>query len=183
MKVYIPKHLRNLEIVDQMYNMIKSYSENYTESEDSFNLYQSNLKYDPVRVFVESRVTGDDISSDQDYDTVINYLTELFYSVKGTVKVFTYMEEYLNLGVTRGSSWYTYTPAILTVDLQNLDVPDSSVFYTQLYNFLSALLYFGMLQIEGNLNITLKEEIVSYYGSDCLCYKETELNINDIVNY
>ena len=30
MKIYIPKHLRNIEIIDQLYRMIEDYEEQYS---------------------------------------------------------------------------------------------------------------------------------------------------------
>ena len=62
---------------------------------DEFLLYKkSSLDIDPVRDFVETLVGPELEESEADYENVLDYITRMFYSVKGTAKVFDYMDRF-----------------------------------------------------------------------------------------
>ena len=56
MKIYIPKHLRNIEIIDQLYRMIEDYEEQYSSvvstQQGSFDDYYIYSGSDPVKNFL-----------------------------------------------------------------------------------------------------------------------------------
>ena len=48
MKIYIPKHLRSIKIIEQLYRMMQSYSEQAVDETDSFSEFQviqSTIKF------------------------------------------------------------------------------------------------------------------------------------------
>ena len=57
MKLYIPPYLRTgkIPVLKQLYEMVASYSEEYTDKEelDSFNDYKASLINDPVLLFLD----------------------------------------------------------------------------------------------------------------------------------
>lgn len=186
MKLFIPQYLRSIKILDQLYNIVKAYSESASEPDDSFSDYYYTLKTDPVRVFLHSQIeeeVGEDgqiyvKGTKQLYQSVITYLAELFYEVKGTVKVFDYMTEYLGLGSTT-TTWYKYSPQRLEITLSTTGVSDVSQFYTNLTNFLEALLYFAELSINGSVELKISEELKMYYGAGLKGYTIYNLTEED----
>ena len=55
MKIYIPKHIRSLPIIDNLRRMMSEYSKRKTERGediDSFSGYKDSLKVDPVYKFL-----------------------------------------------------------------------------------------------------------------------------------
>lgn len=171
MKVYIPSHLRKIEIIDQMARMIQEYSNHYYENNyDSFDDYYYSLKNDPVKKFLNICISEDDISSDQDYEDVINYLSRLFYSVKGTIKVFDYMKSFLGL---KFEGEIIYTTKYIEFTLSEVSLSDENLFYESLKDFLDSLLYYQELKTNiGNINLILTGDIDNYVGSNITCYNE-----------
>ena len=171
MKVYIPSHLRNIEIVDQMAKMIQEYSTNYYEqSTDSFGDYYYSLKNDPVSKFLNLCISEDDIKGDQTYEDVINYLSRLFYSVKGTIKVFDYMKSFLGL---KFEGDIIYTTELIEFNLSEVTISDENLFYESLKDFLDALLYYQRLETNiGTTNLVLTGNFSNYIGSNLICYNE-----------
>lgn len=171
MKLYIPSHLRKIEIIDQMAKMIQEYSTNYYESTtDSFDDYYYSLRTDPVKKFLNLCIPEDSIDESQDYEDVINYLSRLFYSVKGTVKVFDYMRSFLNLGFEGD---IVYTTRYIEFNLTNITLSDENLFYESMRDFLNALLYFQELRVNiGTINLILTGNIDNFVGSNLTCYNE-----------
>ena len=179
MRVYIPKHLRNIKIVDQMCNLIQVYSEVTKLDRDSFDDYQYFMKTDPVRIFLKIIIKEDStgqyvLGTEQNYQAVIDYLAELFYSVKGTTKVLDYMHTFLGFG--SGDNWYDYTPQLLQLTINSSDLSDTGYFNTALVNFLNALMYFSELVITGSVGLNLEGEIGTYYGGKGITYKEVSVD-------
>lgn len=171
MKVYIPNHLRKITIIDQLARMIQEYSTNYyEESTDSFGDYYYSLKNDPVSKFLTLCISEDSIGKDQNYEDVINYLSRLFYSVKGTVKVFEYMKSFLGL---QFSGDIIYTTEYIEFNLSNVSLSDENLFYESLKNFLDALLYYKELRTNiGTVNLVLTGNINNYVGTNLECYNK-----------
>lgn len=61
MKVYIPKHLRTIPIINKLYNIIDAYSKWNHQYQDSFSDYQFSLKTDPVLRFLGVTKVGNNI--------------------------------------------------------------------------------------------------------------------------
>lgn len=190
MKVYIPKYLRKIKIIDQLYNIILSYSEVAQEPGDAFSDYRYRQKTDPVRAFLNSQVpeeVGQDgkvyvKGTDQLYQSVVTYLAELFYEVKGTTKVFDYMTEYLGLGDT-GEDWYRYSPQRLEITLNTTKISDIAQFNQLLTEFLRSLLYFGELSINGSIELKVSEELKMYYGANLVSHTRYTITEEDEVGY
>lgn len=170
MIVYIPAHLEKLEIVAQLSAMIKGYSDYYEETKSSFEDYYYMLKTDSVKKFLKVCLKEEDFQgSDNEYEEVINYLCRLFYSVKGTIKVFDYMKKYLNL---KFQSDIVYTVNSIELKIDTTDTKDINLFYNSLKGFLDALLYYQELVMSiGILNLILGGYISSSISKGCLTYK------------
>ena len=171
MKVYIPSHLRKIEIIDQLAKMIQEYSTKYYESNsDSFDNYYYDLKNDPVKKFLNLCIPENSIAGDQDYEEVINYLAKLFYSVKGTIKVFDYMKSFLNL---KFDGDIVYTTNNIEFSISEISLNDENQFYESLRDFLDALLYYRNLETNiDTINLILTGDIENYVGSNLTCYSK-----------
>ena len=86
MRIYIPQHLKKLGIFEDLCKMVLKYEESYVSPVSSFDDYQSYMKIDPVMRFIGYCIK--EVREDQDYQVVLEYLTRMFYSVRGTRKVF-----------------------------------------------------------------------------------------------
>lgn len=171
MKIYIPNHLKKLEIIDQLEKMINEYSNYYINPTSSFDDYLYNLKNDPVKRFISICIPENSINlENQTYENVINYISRLFYSVKGTIKVFTYMKRYLGLNFI---GEVIYTTRYIEINLSEITLSDENLFYDSLTDFLSALLYFQDLKTNIDIiNLELVGEISNSIGSNLKCYKK-----------
>ena len=177
MKIYIPEHLRNLPIVDQMYKLIVGYENYYEENPDSFDDYYYNLKNDPVKRFLYLTIPEDSLNlgDSQNYEDIINYISRLFYSVKGTVKVFDYMKKYLNL---QFDGEIEYTVRYIKFKLTSISVQNENLFYESLKDFLNALLYFQEMGINlDNVDLVIKGNISNSVGSNIEYFKEFSADI------
>lgn len=172
MKIYIPEHLKKLEIIDQLEKLLIEYSSNYyVDSSNSFDDYLYSLKNDPVKKFLSLCIPKDSINeNEQVYEDIINYLYRLFYSVKGTIKVFDYMKKYLNLEFDGD---IIYTTRYVELKLKSISVSDENLFYESMKEFLDSLLYFHELNTStDSIDLILSGTIDSYIGSGIITYKE-----------
>lgn len=174
MKIYIPKHLRNVEIIDQLYRMIDSYESEYSSEvvQNSFDDYYIYYGSDPVKNFLKLCIPKSNIPEDQDYDEVINYLSRLFYSVKGTIQVFNYMIQYLPLSF---DGEIIYDSKEITINFKNLSVENESLFYDLLRKFLDALIYYTRLNTNigsGSIDLTIKSKFQNYVGANLKSYNK-----------
>lgn len=173
MKLAIPKHLLNLTVVDQLTQMISKYNSD-KEAESKIDEV-----IDPVKKFLYMRVNMDDdifTSGSQDYTEVINYLTALFYSVKGTQKVLEYMIKYLGFS----DKDIIYDAKSISIFPSQTGLGDDTLYYESLLGFLSELLYFEEAVTDiGASNLTVKHEVITRIDAcgDIHCYKT--ININD----
>ena len=169
MNVFIPHHLRNIPIIEQLYTMIESYS-TYIENQDlgSFDNYYNYLTIDPVKAFVRLNIKESDISKEEDYESVINYITRLFYSVKGTIKVFEFMSKYLKLNLKED---FHYSPRYVKVSFSCINTVNDTIFYKTLEEFLKALLYFSDYETNITTNdLIINDTIESFVGSNIVTY-------------
>ena len=179
MKIYIPKHIRNIEVVEKMCELIEAYSNSsYSDNTlDSFNNYYYYLNTDPVVKFLHFCILrseweeNQDPDNSQNYDSAISYIARLFYSVKGTYQVFDYMEKYLGLHITD----IVYTVKILSFTIPEITLSDvdEKVWYDSLLDFLNTLLYFDTLRIKIELiNLHISNTLRNYIGANSVTYKE-----------
>lgn len=165
MKIYIPPHIRELGIVKDLCAMIIGYSEILATENDSKNsldyyYYYKTLDYDSVKSFVgickHLNNSSEDENTSEDEITLeneINYITNLFYTVKGTIKVFDFLKLYLNFEFTYE---YRINSNELSISLSENTYnrffkPDEELFKDRFENFLKAVLYIK------NLNIGIRE--------------------------
>lgn len=176
MKIYIPDHLRNIGIIDQLSRMIEEYELTYSSeslvqgSFDDYNIYSGS---DPVKNFLRLCISKPSIPEDQDYNEVINYLSKLFYSVKGTVQVFNYMLQYLPL---RFDGEIIYDSKEITINFKDLSVENETLFYNLLKKFLDALIYYTKLNTNissGSINLTINSTFQNYIGANLRSYNKT----------
>lgn len=171
MKIYIPKHIRNIEVVDTMCKLIEAYANDPSLSLDpgSFNNYYYYLNTDPVNRFLHICILESDVS--EDYESVISYISRLFYSVKGTTKVFEFMKKYLGLNLN--DIVYTVKELNFTISEVRLSDIDEKVFYESLMDFLRALLYFGEARIRIEvIHLLLSNTLKNYTGASIETYKK-----------
>lgn len=176
MKIYIPKHLRNIEIIDQLYRMIEDYEEQYSSvvstQQGSFDDYYIYSGSDPVKNFLRLCIPKSSLPDNQDYEEVINYLSKLFYSVKGTIQVFNYMIQYLPLDF---DGEIIYDSGEITVNFENLSVENESLFYELLKKFLDALIYYTRLNTNicsGSIDLTIQNKFQNYIGANLRSYNK-----------
>lgn len=176
MKIYIPKNLTNIEIVSQLKKMIDGYAEYYEETNGSFDNYYYYLKNDDVKRFITLCISEDTLDSSQEYSEVINYISRLFYSVKGTPLVFNYIEKYLGIKLKN----IVYTAETISFEVEGIETYNINSFINSLRNFLSALLYYGELTSTIEMiNLIIKGEIHTNVSSGIIRYKE--FIIDDII--
>ena len=161
MKIYIPKHLREIKIIEQLYQMMTSYGEQAVDEIDSFS--------DPVKRFLGLCIPKKDDQTSEDYSSNINYLATLFYSVKGTYKVFDYLLYY---GVIDSDkSKINYTARSISIEIGEILV-GKDIFCSAMEDFLKTLLYFESLEIIINsAGINLEGSIVNHLGHGEIYYQ------------
>ena len=169
MRIYVPTHLRKLGILKNFCDMIQAYEKDYSEGTGSFDDYQTYLKIDPVRRFISLCIP----ETDQDYETVLSYLTRLFYSLRGTTKVFEYMKSMLGLEF---EGEVIYTTRTLGFTLAEIKGDDAAVFDQYLREFLGALVYFENLDYRvTNLTIRVENVVPFKVGAGLVTWKKHEL--------
>lgn len=150
MKIFIKKYLRQIPIIDQFCNMINQYIVDYPDDDsDLYEMFREQLKGDTVKNFLNFVTSGSD-------EQIINYLSALFYSVKGTCKVLDYLTEYELLEDTTIS----YTTQNLSITMNSLpENLDRELFCNYLEKFLNTLLYFESLTINiGEISVKVDEK-------------------------
>ena len=126
------------------------------------------MKIDPVMRFIGYCIK--EVPENQDYQSVLNYLTRLFYSVRGTRKVFEYMKKYLGIEFV-GDPIYTVNTISFTLS-NNIVDSDIALFNKYLIEFLDNLIYYGKLNyyISG-LELEVKDRLEFYCGVESITYK------------
>ena len=173
MIIYIPNHLeQNLPIVKQLSSMIQEYSKLYGEVDSlgSFDYYYAHYNSDSVRSFIELCLPKENYSNDSEYSGIVDYLTKLFYSVKGTYLVFLYMKKYLKIDFI-GEIKYTINH--IQFEISEITTHDLSVYISRLKDFLASLLYYGDLEATINtINLRIEETISNSISVGIKRYKE-----------
>lgn len=143
MRLFIKENLRAIPIINQLYNIVRAYSLAYTgeDDKDSMEDYKYSLRNDYVQRFIDYVTLGEtDLVVRKNK---ITYLTALFYSVKGTYKVFDYMIDYSLVDAD-----ITYTAKNISISINTIpESLDRDLFCTYLEKFLATLLYFESLDI------------------------------------
>ena len=175
MKIFIPIYLRDIPVISQLVQIYTKYSESYLEEpKSSMDDYRESLKRDPVKYFVSMCFSEEELG--ERYSSVVNYISKLFETVKGTKVVFDYMKKYLNHYLDiQGDP--IYTGQYINIQFGQITVTDEELFYTSLRNFLSSLLVFeDLITNIGDLGLTIKDEITNYVAADVICYKKYDID-------
>ena len=186
MKIYVPSHLRSLEIIDKLCKMISAYAEGpyYEDYSTAWtDFYSVYLKVDSVKRFTSLMITRREDQTEEEYENIISYISSLFYSVKGTFKVFEYMVKYFPM-LKINLEEITYDGRYLIIKLNSiteLNIMDENLFYNSFINFLDALIYFerdGSNIEVGKLALTVEDSVESYMKLNSTNYIEYEVRNN-----
>lgn len=173
MRIYIPQHLKNLGIFRDLGRMIEEYESTYETPVSSFSGYQSYMKIDPVLRFVSFCIKKEEDQSDSEYQAILNYVTRLFYSVRGTKRVFDYISRYLGINFV-GEPIYTVKSISFSI-ANNTEWYDVSLFNSYLVEFLNYLLYYESLNYKVDLSLKIIENKDFYLGIGVKTYKIYQL--------
>lgn len=139
MTIYIPEHLRKLEILDNLVRILETYNETekpyeLTERDlDSFfDYHYYNYTLDPVQAFVSLYV--------QD-EAKLHYYVNRLYSVKGTQKVLELTRKFF---FSDDSSIFSYSYEVpdLKVTVGEVKTTDFDTYQKTLTHYLEYLLFF-----------------------------------------
>lgn len=170
MTIHIPAHLDNIKIVSQLSSFIKAYSEQFTESSGSFDHYYNQYTQDSIKKFIYLSLEVSNVTESNNYNEVAIYLSRLFYSVKGSLRIFDYMKDYLKIPFV-GEILYTINEIrfevseITTVDMEN--------YISSMKDFISSLLYYNDLSITiDTIKLIVSGNIENIISSGIISYKE-----------
>lgn len=206
MNIYIPKYLRErVKIVDQLYNMIREYYDEYskTTEPDSFDQFRFSRRNDYVVRFLDyviplkyttAEINGETVSVEDKTtrETALNYLSKLFYSVKGTYKVLDYLIDYNILNAD--NNWWdlnnsnsnkvdiSYTARSIDIKVDKLpDGLDRELYCDYLEKFLCALLYFEFLTINiGEMSSSMSERTEVHLNRGQSFYQAYEVDAEEV---
>lgn len=179
--IYIPNHLKKLKIISDFYNMLTTYeTENPLRTSDDFlvgdidEVVKVN-QGDPVYYFTWCILRDKVLSegNDEKYlHNIVTYITKLFYCVKGTMKVFDFMEKYLHLDFAESARFENGNTLVFKLSsISGFSSEFSVNFDNALRKFLSRLIYSSSLGhfyenielvIEGDLKQTISSNVKVY---------------------
>ena len=189
MKIYIPNHLRKINVVDQMCRMIEEYGNYYTEYVDPYYYYYYSLDFDPVKRFLGICLSGSITNKDQ-LDNVVNYLTAVFYSIKGcSNKIFEYLSSFVGLSIIRaeyistGGSIINQQLDTIIIDLRNIPNPEknSEDFFKNLFEeFFKSLLIVNVFNLNiESLDLTVSGKVEYYVKTDLEVYNKITYEVTE----
>lgn len=179
--IYIPNHLKKLKIISDFYNMLTTYeTENPLRTSDDFlvgdidevvKLNQGDPVYYFTWCILRDRVLSE--GNDEKYlHNIVTYITKLFYCVKGTMKVFDFMEKYLHLDFAESARFENGNTLVFKLsNISGFSSEFSVNFDNALRKFLSRLIYSSSLGhsyenielvIEGDLKQTISSNVKVY---------------------
>ena len=188
MNIFIPSHIRrDLKIVDQMCKMIENFYENNENgiNTDPYYYYYTSINYDPVKKFIgiclSDRLLKEETT---DWDNIFNYLTKLFYSVKGCPEeIFKYLSDHVGLDIRNYSYDVVSGEVIVLIGKIPLSDKNSEKFFRDSFrSFLMSLLLVNSFSLnidEAELNIV--EALDINFKSKLYTYNiiTTELSSDD----
>jgi len=169
MRIHIPQHLKKLGIFRDLGRMVEEYEKSYQDPISSFTDYQNYMKIDPVLRFVSFCVKQSEGQTEEEYRAVLAYITRLFYSVRGTRRVFDYISRYLGIRFVREP---VYTIKTISFSIENdTSWYDVSLFNSYLIEFLDFLLYYENLNYKVKFDLEITETKDFYCGIGMKTYK------------
>ncbi len=191
MKIYIPSHLRKLNVVDQMCRMIEEYGKSFKEYVDPYYYYYYSLDSDPVKKFLGICLSGNTTADEKEQlDNIVNYLTGVFYSIKGcSEKIFEYLNSYVGLKIinaeyiTAAGSTVNSQLDTVIVDLKNIPNPElnSEEFFKDLFEkFLKSLLIVNVFNLNiESLDLTVSGKVNYEVKTNLEVYNKVTYEITD----
>jgi hypothetical protein len=159
MKIFIPNHLRDLVVVDQLAKLLTAYNAEKTDKETAADGINQDKCIDPVKKFIYMKLNPEDemfTTGSQNYADVVNYLTTLFYSVKGTQKVLEYMIKYLGFS----NKDIIYDAKTISIFPPKEQLGDETLYYNTLLHFLEELLYFQDFKTDlGSISLVIDHKV------------------------
>lgn len=203
MRIYVKDYLRKIPLLKRMCDIIVAYAAEYPpENLDSFSGFRDAQSLDDVATFIDyvSPTIGEyrlrfpklsDGGLAEMRKNNVNYLTALFYSVKGTYKVLDYLTEYDLFHQTPitsrvqeqdTTSVISYSARSIVVNIN--EIPgffDRDLFCTYLEKFLSSLLYFESLTINiDSVSVEISDTTTVSLNSGDAYYQYYEIKADDI---
>lgn len=147
------------------------------DSVESFNDYKYNLKEDPVLKFINLCIPETEENKDE-YESIVTYLSKLFYSVKGTRYVIDYIKEYLtpDKGILEINDVTLKNNSVI-ISIGDVDDKDVTEIRSMFKEFIDALLYNRTgsgddITIDGEIILNITSEITCYTSIYNITYKE-----------
>ena len=127
------------------------------------------MKIDPILRFVGFCIKQKEGQTEEEYKAILEYVTRLFYSVRGTRRVFDYISRYLGIRFI-GNPIYTVKTISFSIANQT-EWYDVSLFNSYLLEFLDTLLYYESISYKVDLNLEVTENKELYFGAGVKTYK------------
>lgn len=175
MVIYIPSHLRkNIPILNDVSRMIETYNKEYSNFQvDSFSDYYEYYSLNTVKKFIMLCLNNLDIPKNNNLEDIINYLIKLFYSVKGSPQVFSFMKKFLGIKFKGDVS---YTINSIKFEIEEFSTNDLQFFIDSLKDFLSVLLFYGDLRSDIKIiNLNLQDNIKLSMAVNIQKYREYDV--------
>lgn len=185
MKIYIPNHLRRLKIVNQMCKMIEKYQETgyYEEYTDPYKYYYSSVNNDPVKKFI-GICLSDRITDVEELENIVNYLTKLFYSIKGcNEKIMEYLKTKVGLNIL--SYKLKKEDSSIGIDIELESIPsvvsnNEKFFMKLLIDFLKSLMLLNTTYIIiKTQELVISDRIEVIVQSDLKVFNATKINVEE----
>ena len=182
MNIYIPKHLRRIKVVDQLCQLIIEYSkqkqnsDTVLDSEYYYNKYKT-LSYDAVKKFVGICIALENVVDEDYISNKTNYITEIFYYLSGSYKVFEMLEKLMDFNMeVEYKIELGYLRIVIKEDTyNNIFSINEEIYKEGFVDFLSTLLYFKKAELvfeKKNIDIEKTNEVVTVINSNPVLYKK-----------
>lgn len=170
LKLKIPENLLSIPVVSQMKLMWDFYEESLGQENNNISTI-SNEELNGIKAFIDKCLEDESlIASDEETVNVANYLVKLFYSLKGTPKVFEYMKNYLGIDFSEDPVYKDFS---ISMKIGEIETTEISAYFKLLCKFIRDLLYYYELSIIiDTVNLFISSNLTSNIGAGVVTYKE-----------
>lgn len=187
MKIYIPNHLRQLKIVNQLCKMIEKYQEiGYKEYTDPYEYYYSSVNNDPVKKFI-GICLSDRIKQIEELENIINYFTKFFYSIKGcNEKIMDSLKTRIGLDI-ESYEFKKKGESLITLNIELRSIPEvvssnEKFFMKTLVDFLESLILLDTTYIIiKTQKLVVSDEINVIVQSDLKVFNVAKINAEEAI--
>lgn len=186
MKIYIPNHLRQLKIVNQLCKMIEKYNDiGYKKYTDPYEYYYSSVNNDPVKKFI-GICLSDHIKQIEELENIVNYFTKFFYSIKGcNEKIIDSLKTRIGLDIETYEFKKRGTLVTLNIELNSIPEVVSSnekFFMKSLVDFLESLILLDTTYIIiKTQKLVISDEINVMVQSDLKVFNVAKINAEEAI--